>query len=116
MCWTFLIEPVFLKKIFYQFVSLLRIEDLLKESDDDEPSPQADARSQLTSKTSKSERSSKRAEKKAANSGNRTGPSSWIRENDNEDPLDLLDPMAIKNVCATKPLTKQQIQAKRDKE
>jgi len=70
----------------------------------------------LTSKTSKSERSSKRAEKKAANSGNRTGPSSWIRENDNEDPLDLLDPMAIKNVCATKPLTKQQIQAKRDKE
>jgi len=44
------------------------------------------------------------------------GHSSWIRENDNEDPLDLLDPMAIKNVFATKPLTKHEIQVKREKE
>ena len=63
----------------------------------------------------KSERSLKRAEKKAANSA-KAGHKSWIRENDNEDPLDLLDPMAIKNVFATKPLTKHEIQTKRDKE
>ena len=84
------------------------IEDLLKESDDDEPAEE-DVKSQ---RTNKKDRSSKRSEKKSQNNGHK----SWIQENDNEDPLDLLDPMAIKNVFATKPLTKQQILMKKTKE
>lgn len=90
------------------------VEDLLKESEDDEPTTQMDQKSQRTTKSNKSERSIKRAEKKATN--RKLGHNSWIRENDNEDPLDLLDPMAIKNVFATKPLTKTQIQVKKDRD
>lgn len=87
------------------------IEDLLKESDDDEP--QEDNKSVRTTKSGK-HGPSKRAEKKAANG--KQGHDSWIQENHNEDPLDLLDPMAIKNVFATKPLTKQQIAMKKERE
>ncbi len=93
------------------------VEELLKESDEEEEEEEraADVRSSRTSKTNKtnkSERNEKRAAKKATSSGHR----SWIQENDNEDPLDLLDPMAIKNVFATKPLTKREIAQKRERE
>lgn len=87
------------------------VEDLLKESDDDEEEA-LDAKTTRTSKTNKSERNTKRSEKKA----NSAGHKSWIQENDNEDPLDLLDPMAIKNVFATKPLTKTEIAKKKERE
>lgn len=87
------------------------VEDLLKESDDDEEEA-VDAKTTRTSKTNKSERNTKRSEKKA----NSAGHKSWIQENDNEDPLDLLDPMAIKNVFATKPLTKTEIARKKERE
>lgn len=87
------------------------VEDLLKESDDDEAEA-VDAKTTRTSKTNKSERNIKRSEKKASSGGHK----SWIQENDDEDPLDLLDPMAIKNVFATKPLTKTEIAMKKERE
>lgn len=40
----------------------------------------------------------------------------WIQENETDDPLDLLDPMAMKRVFATKPLTKEEIENKKNKE
>lgn len=40
----------------------------------------------------------------------------WLQEQDEETPLDLLDPMAIKSVLATKPLTKEQQEKRKLKE
>jgi hypothetical protein len=88
---------------------------LLKESDDDEEAEDAkskmnDNRSQKTNKSNRKE--SKRSERASSTKAH----DAWIQENENEDPLDLLDPMAIKRVLATKPLTKEEILNKKLKE
>ena len=88
------------------------VEDLLKESDSEDDEAQLDSKSHKTlksTKSSKSEKEKKRGDKKSKH------PMAWIQEDENEDPIDLLDPMTIKNVLATKPLTRQQILSKQEK-
>jgi hypothetical protein len=81
---------------------------LLKESDS-ESEIAKDDKSQKTNKTKKGkiEKNKVLAE---------SNPLAWIQENESDDPLDLLDPMAIKRVFATKPLTKEEIEIKKNKE
>jgi hypothetical protein len=67
-----------------------------------------DSATNRTGKTNRSERRAQRKERK-------TDDSAWLQEDENEDPLDLLDPMAIKHVLATRPLTKEQIEKKKEK-
>ena len=93
-----------------------RIEDLLKESDDDEDETmksKIDAKSQKSTKTSKTNSKDKEKVTKASTNGKHDA---WLQENESEDPLDLLDPMAIKHVFATKPLTKEEILKKKSKD
>jgi ribosomal RNA-processing protein 12 len=88
---------------------------LLKESDDDEDDNN-EAKSKIESKsqkTNKINKTNKKSEKASANT--KKGHDAWIQENEDEDPLDLLDPMAIKRVFATKPLTKEEIEKKKSK-
>lgn len=66
-------------------------------------------------KSSKTNKSTKQTER-AKRTSNNSNPLAWIQENETDDPLDLLDPMAIKRVLGTKPLTKEQIETKRTKE
>ena len=82
------------------------IEELLKESESEDEESKKDAKS---NKSEKKQKKKKNEEKVGKNS------MAWIKEDDNEDPLDLLDPMAIKHVMATKPLTKEQVEEKREK-
>ncbi len=87
------------------------IEDLLKDSDteDEKEIDNKSAKTNRTSKTNKTSRTEtrKRESKKSA---------AWLQENEDEDPLDLLDPMAMKKVLATKPLTKKEIEKKKERE
>lgn len=74
------------------------MEELLEDSESEE-------------EDTKSKKSEKLNKKKKSSSSELT----WLQEAENEDPLDLLDPMAIKHVLATKPLTKEQIEKKKEK-
>jgi ribosomal RNA-processing protein 12 len=85
------------------------IEDLLKESDDEDIDDEDDNKSKRTNKTIK-------RETKLRNKNDNKNSMTWLQENETDDPLDLLDPMAIKRVLATRPLTQNQIIAKREKE
>ncbi|RNA27286.1 RRP12 isoform X2 [Brachionus plicatilis] len=91
------------------------IEDLLKESDSEGEEKMEDGKSVKSAKTNKTSKSVKRAEKKSRFKEDKNAMA-WLQENDNEDPLDLLDPMAIKRVLSTKPLTKQEIEKKKERE
>jgi hypothetical protein len=67
-------------------------------------------KSKKTSKTNKKDQKTRRqkhSEKQAM---------AWLQENENDDPLDLLDPMAIKRVMGTKPLSKEEIEKKKQRE
>lgn len=88
------------------------IEDLLKESDSEDDEKMEDAKSAKTNKTGKTV---KRGDKKSRAKEDKNAMA-WLQENDDDDPLDLLDPMAIKRVLSTKPLTKQEIEKKKEKE
>ena len=89
------------------------IEFLLEDSDsEEEDDKKSRALSEKTNKTSKTNKKDGKASKKKT-----TGAKTWLKEGDDDDePLDLLDPMAIRNVLATKPLTQEQIKRKKDKE
>jgi hypothetical protein len=68
--------------------TIAEIESILDDSDDDDDGDKR-ARTKATKKSTKTK--------------------SWLKEgSDNDEPLDLLDPMAIKSVFATKPLTKDE--------
>lgn len=54
--------------------------------------------------------------KRAAKAAKKNDSLAWLQENEEDDPLDLLDPMAIKRVLATKPLTKEEIVNKKKRE
>jgi hypothetical protein len=92
------------------------VEDLLKESDDDDQ--ETDIKSQKSSKTNKTNQSNKsnRKDKKTTGTSkkNKNSNLAWLQENENDDPLDLLDPLAMKRVLATKPLTKGELERKKD--
>ena len=68
-------------------------------------------KSKKTSKTNKKDEKSRRSKKNSEKQA-----MAWLQENENDDPLDLLDPMAIKRVMATKPLSKEEIERKKQKE
>lgn len=88
------------------------IEELLKESSsEDEDEAKNDRASQRTSAKNGKKQPQQREKKKKSSSMD-----AWLQENENEDPLDLLDPMAMKRVLATKPLTKEQIEKKKAKQ
>jgi hypothetical protein len=78
----------------------------LKDSDSEDEA-------QDDSKTIKTNKTNKKGERKSRSKKN-SNDFAWLQENEDEDPLDLLDPMAIKHVLATKPLTKEQIEKKKD--
>jgi hypothetical protein len=84
------------------------IEHLLEDSDsDDDNDDEEDKYSRKTNKSGKDKK----------DKGAKIKANTWIKEDDeNDEPLNLLDPMAIKNVLATRPLTQEQIQKKKDKE
>lgn len=85
------------------------IEDLLKETDSEEEESVADAKSM------KSNKSVKKVDKKTRSKDDKKAMA-WLQENETEDPLDLLDPMAIKRVLSTKPLTKEEIDKKKERQ
>lgn len=78
------------------------IEDLLDDSDLEEVDFEINDRKGMIEKNLKS----------GKESTNKNKPFAWLKENDSEDPLNLLDDMAIKNVLASKPLTQEQIKLK----
>ena len=80
---------------------------MLKESDSEEEALEVDARTNKTNNTNRSEKKSSRRDRKS-------NDLAWLQEDENEDPLDLLDPMAMKHVLATRPLTKEQIKNKNE--
>jgi hypothetical protein len=91
------------------------IEHLLEDSDSDSESEDEDKFSKKSGKTDKSTKS--KDGKKEKSRAKAAKANAWITENDDdEEPLNLLDPMAIRNVMATKPLTQAQIKKKKDKE
>jgi hypothetical protein len=96
------------------------VEDLLKDSDEsDNDEEQRETKSQKSSKSNKTNKSNINSRKldSKGNSSRASGAAlAWLRENENDDPLDLLDPLAIKRVLATKPLTKEELDKKRNKE
>ena len=94
-----------LNSLFNFFLN--RVEDLLKDSDSEDENDK-DNKSQKTNKSAKG-KSGKAESRKEKNKG----PLTWLQENENDDPLDLLDPMAIKRVLATKPLTKEELEKKK---
>lgn len=90
------------------------IEDLLKESDSEEEDVK-DSKSHKSSKSNKTSKSGRKEDKKTRVKGDKMGLA-WLQENETDDPLDLLDPMAIKRVLATKPLTKDELEKKKLRE
>jgi len=87
------------------------IEDLLKDRDS-EDQQEVDNKPSKTNRTSKTNKTSRNETRKRESKKN----AAWLQENEDEDPLDLLDPMAMKKVLATKPLTKKEIEKKKEKE
>jgi hypothetical protein len=85
------------------------VADLLKDSDSEEEEDELKSQKTTASKAS-------RKEARAARNRTRKEGLAWLQENDDENPLDLLDPMAIKSVLAKKPLTQDQIEKRRLKE
>lgn len=67
----------------------------MRESESEEEQEEDDAKSR---KTNKSERRKEKRE-----SSRRQSSMAWLQENDEDNPLDLLDPMAIKSVLSTRP-------------
>ena len=74
---------------------------MLKESDSEEEEAETDA------KSSRSRKESRRS-KKSSNQA-------WLQENADETPLDLLDPMAIKSVLASRPNDGKKKEKKKEK-
>ena len=88
------------------------IEHLLEDSDSDEEND--DDEDKFSKKTSKS---TGKDGKKSKKEQNKMKANTWIKDDEeNDEPLNLLDPMAIKNVLATKPLTQEQILKKKNKD
>jgi hypothetical protein len=67
-------------------------------------------------KSKKTSKSNKKDDKSRRQKNSEKQAMAWLQENENDDPLDLLDPMAIKRVMATKPLSKEEIEKKKQKE
>ena len=91
------------------------IENLLKESDSEDDEKMNDTKSAKSAKTNKTNKSVKREDGKSRNKEDKNSMA-WLQENDDDDPLDLLDPMTIKRVLTTKPLTKKEIEIKKERE
>ena len=84
------------------------IEHLLEDSDSDED----EDGDKFSKKSGKSTKGAKEEKKQSV-----TKAKTWIKDDyDQDEPLNLLDPMAIKNLLATKPLTEEQIEKKKNKE